>query len=325
MFAGHLRSPINTLVGQCPPFSIDSPARRTQCPELNDYFSLYGFGQLDGLFEQYSFGTLALSHFRIASHCWVPKDAKASVLVVHGLFDHVGLFLPFIQFLLENNYAVLAFDLPGHGLSSGAPGAIRDFGEYAAVISELLDSEEHSLPGPVYAVAQSTGAAAVMHYLFDRKPSLPLEAAVLLVPLVRPRQWYLVRLRYALVGWLVSKVPRRWGINSHDQAFCEFLREHDPLQASHISVLWVDAMLRYAKTFPKETQSDIPMLVIQASEDLTVDYRANWPMIQRAFPRAEHYLIEGAMHHLIREGDPWRALAYNKINDFFSEQRSELK
>jgi pimeloyl-ACP methyl ester carboxylesterase len=63
--------------------------------------------------------------FDLASHHingfrWTPKNATGSkVLICHGFDSYSYRFHEFIQPLLEEGFEVLAFDAPGHGLSSG--------------------------------------------------------------------------------------------------------------------------------------------------------------------------------------------------------------
>ena len=60
----------------------------------------------------------------------LPESAspKGTVFILHGYFDHVGLYTQLIDRCLGAGFDVLAYDQPGHGLSSGTLTAIGSFG-----------------------------------------------------------------------------------------------------------------------------------------------------------------------------------------------------
>ena len=69
----------------------------------------------------------------------------ASLLILHGYYDHVGLYRHVVEWGLRMGFAVLACDLPGHGLSSGARASINEFVEYQAVL-QRLDHQQQRTP-----------------------------------------------------------------------------------------------------------------------------------------------------------------------------------
>ena len=280
-------------------------------PELQRYFRHYGFTVL---FERESLISYSLTFadhdYRIARHLWQVSNARGTVLVVHGLFDHTGLYLKLIDRLLSEGFNVVSFDLPGHGLSSGERVAIKDFSEYKQVFNDCLTWCQESLAGPYFAVGQSTGCSAILYSLLS--DTTPLTKVVLLAPLIRPRAWLYVSWSHRLVGRFIARVPRHFGVNSHDPEFLHFLSTHDPLQTRYIAMSWVKAMRNWVSIFkkmPAATHANV--LIIQGTADLTVDWRWNVPLIQRKFPRAELQHIPGAFHHLVNEAEPWRGQVFD--------------
>jgi len=59
-------------------------------PRFARYFLHYDFARLESLYDQYFMGTVTGTH-DVVCHHWRCSDARRSVLVVHGLFDHAGL------------------------------------------------------------------------------------------------------------------------------------------------------------------------------------------------------------------------------------------
>lgn len=54
-------------------------------------------------------------------------EAKACVLIVHGVSEHSGRYLHVMEFLEKHGYASIAFDLRGNGRSGGKKGTVSSF------------------------------------------------------------------------------------------------------------------------------------------------------------------------------------------------------
>ena len=72
---------------------------------------------------------------------------RGTVLICHGYFDYVGLYRHLIAHVLELGYAVLAYDLPGHGLSSG-PRGDPGLPIYREVLDSAWSRPATTFPGP---------------------------------------------------------------------------------------------------------------------------------------------------------------------------------
>lgn len=282
--------------------------------DLQRYFDTYGFNRL-ACEADYSLGFLTFATEKVATHFWHIENSSATVFVAHGLFDHVGLFLDVVEALVQAGYSVVAIDFPGHGLSEGERAVIGDFLEYANVIDEVMERLGESMPGDFYALGQSTGCAAILNYLLVKR-GRAFKKLVLLAPLIQPRGWRKVSLSYYLLHKFVRFVSRSFTTNSHREGFCEFLADKDPLQTRHISVEWVGAMIKWVKSFDSYESVDIETIVIQGDADETVYWEKNIPRIEKKFPQCRTVMVEGAMHHLCKEGDAWQSQVFKQTIDF---------
>jgi lysophospholipase len=304
----------NTLRQGLRPLLPDGPT--VLSPAEDDYLRHYGIhfvDRIDGL--AHHLGRIETSTHTIAAHLWRPQAAKGSAIVVHGYYDHVGLYRHLIHFLLARDLAVLSFDLPGHGLSSGPPATIETFDHYTAAFDACFRALEAHLPGQLHVFGQSTGGAIIMEWLLangiDRANS-PFAAIVLLAPLVRPYLWAVNRVVYEIARRTISERPRTFTSNADDREFIQFLRDHDPLQARTLPVQWVTAMQNWRKRFERYSGTNLTPLVIQGHADRTVDRKYNLKVISRLFTPRVFYIPE-AKHHLVNESPAVRERMFDEI------------
>lgn len=120
------------------------------------FYSLIGLGR-DGRVSS-RLGRFEIGGYEIVTQLWTPENPVATLVLVHGFYDHMGLYRHVIEWALELGFAVVSCDLPGHGLSSGARASITDFAEYQLVLDRLfVEAETLQLPKPWRLCGQSTG------------------------------------------------------------------------------------------------------------------------------------------------------------------------
>lgn len=266
------------------------------------YFDFYGLNleqRYPGV--KHFFGRVDSAGYQIACHYFECPSATEQCFVIHGYYDHAGLFSHVVDECLAQRRSVILFDLPGHGLSSGKPSAINDFSEYRLVLQDLITRFKAHSDLPINVIAQSTGAAVVMDYLLTEKPPV-FEKQVLLAPLVWPVKWRQSMWLYHLVKFFLKTVPRHFAESSHDPVFLDFIKNRDPFQSRILSLQWVGALkkwISYFQSLPKNQQ--LTPLIIQGDDDQTVDWQRNLPLIESKFPQAKTVYLEGAGHHLVNE------------------------
>jgi alpha-beta hydrolase superfamily lysophospholipase len=269
---------------------------------------------------QYRVGAVSSGAHTLAVHRWLQTGASSNLLLVHGYFDHSGLYGKLIAYGLSRNCNVLIFDLPGHGLSSGEPAVIDDFGDYAAAIAAVIEAA--ITPGlPMWVMAQSTGCAALVEY--TRHNSWPFSAAVMLAPLLRPAGWSAGRLAHGLIRHFTDSVERKFSRNSSDAEFLQFLRR-DPLQSQRLPLRWVSALKRWLASLPSGSLGPGPVLIVQGDDDHTVDWRYNVEYYRRMFPGSRVELLQGAGHQLANEASSVRKQYLNLIDNYLASRELVL-
>lgn len=257
-------------------------------------------------------GWVAAAGYRILLHFFRPSACRGVLFIVHGYLEHSGLYPKLLPLALRCGYAVVIFDLPGHGLSSGARVSIHDFAEYQQVLTAVLRAIPEDLPGPRLAMGQSTGGAILMERVLAEAATggePPFARLLLLAPLVLPTrlQWWQIRGAFWLYGALRTSTLRSFRRNTADEAFLHFIRREDPLQARWIPVAWVMAMKEWVVRIHRYPPADYPVWLVQGVKDATVNGPYNYRFIRRRFRVMVSLQLADASHQLANERDDIRA------------------
>jgi alpha-beta hydrolase superfamily lysophospholipase len=247
-------------------------------------------------------GRFRAAGFDIVAQVWTPPQPVATLFLVHGFYDHMGLYRHALQWALSQGFAVISCDLPGHGLSSGERASIADFRDYQTVLDALFaEAAGLQLPKPWHLLGQSTGGAIIVDHLLHRGAQSPAQGQVMLMaPLVRPWAWGWSKLSYRLLNPFVNGIARRFSENTNDPAFMPFLVA-DPLQPRRLPTAWVGALVQWVRRIERAPGSMREVLIVQGENDTTVDWRYNLSVLRAKFASVQVLQVPGARHHLVNE------------------------
>ncbi|WP_051206325.1 alpha/beta hydrolase [Oceanospirillum maris] len=264
-------------------------------------------------FDEHRWGCVRSDDYEVVYQTFIPrlghkddinndKAAGGCFYLLHGYYDHVGLYAHLIHFLLSEGYEVVAIDLPGHGLSSGPRASIISFDEYSRALWQVMQLTAQQRAKPLNLIGQSTGGAVVIDWLLRSpfKTEFAIDKAVLLAPLVKPWNWTQGLLSFYLLSPFTRRLKRRYSRNSHNDNFLRFLQD-DPLQPRYLAVDWVRALSRWIPAIEAADPVVADCLIIQGEEDRTVDWPINLDILQEKFPDAEIHRYPIARHHLVNE------------------------
>ncbi|HKE49085.1 MAG TPA: alpha/beta fold hydrolase [Rhodanobacteraceae bacterium] len=107
---------------------------------------------------------LDVGPYTIRGYRWGDPDAQPYVLVAHGWSDFALRFMPLINALRAAGFAVVAFDQPAHGRSTGATATLPEFARCIRAVGELFGHASavigHSMGGAAAAIALHDGLDA---------------------------------------------------------------------------------------------------------------------------------------------------------------------
>ena len=81
----------------------------------------------------------------LKGHIWEADEAKAVVMLCHGMAEHIERYDDFANFLANNHYTVVGYDQRGHGATAGSVenlGYMSDDDNFVALVEDLHKTNE---------------------------------------------------------------------------------------------------------------------------------------------------------------------------------------
>lgn len=124
--------------------------------------------------EQENLSWISVSGKKLFASVWQPENkAKAVICLVHGFGEHCMRYEPYIKYLADAGFAVLAYDQIGHGQSEGKRGVISSYKQLLDDVTLCLDKAGELFPNtPKFIYGHSMGGNISFNYLLRREPKL---------------------------------------------------------------------------------------------------------------------------------------------------------
>jgi len=255
---------------------------------------------------------------RLHLQAWLPAghepgapapETAAAIAVVHGYGDHGGRYTWLGEDMAARGYALYAYDLRGHGHSSGARGQVGRFDEYLDDTGCFLDEVREAQPGkPLFLVGHSMGGLICARLAEER--SLAVTGLVLSSPFLQLAEAVPPSRLYGLK--VLAKVwPDRDIGNtvraehlSHDEAVVESYVT-DRLVHHVAPARWASQILRAQDTAMAGASTiTLPVLVLYGTEDQVVDTAFIEELYSRTSSADKSILrYEGLYHECFNETD----------------------
>ncbi|MFH2114333.1 MAG: alpha/beta fold hydrolase [Spirochaetota bacterium] len=254
------------------------------------------------------------------------RTSQATVILGHGYLNHGRGNQRVIEYFLDKGYAVLAWDLPGHGNSWGEPGAIDDFMQYARAFDAVLVHARQKRPADVLSfVGHSTSCAVFMTWqreLWNTGASVlagspfPLETVVLVAPLVRTWLYELSGFGWRVGRWFIKELKPRTSAGSHKPGYGDDFFA-DPFTVKRMPFSWVASSREWELRTRSWEPDPFPLLILQGTGDTVLDWRYNLQFLSGIYPAARVELVEGGWHCLLDEDEPWVSEVYGLLDREF--------
>ncbi len=238
---------------------------------------------------------------------WRPDaEARAVICLVHGLGEHSGRYGHMGEAFNHAGYALMTFDLRGHGRSDGSRGHAPNYAALMTDISALLNEVKLHYPSlPRFLYGHSLGGNLVIHYALREHPNLAgiIASAPLLRTASKPPTWKLAMLR-AMVGvWPSLSIPNGLETSALSRDPKVVLAyQNDPLTHDRISARLAMNMLRYGQwNLEHAAEFPLPLLLMHGDADRITSAQASRDFAAQANTRCTLKIWNGLYHELHNE------------------------
>ncbi len=253
-------------------------------------------------------------------------DARAVLLVVHGLAEHSGRYLHVLDHFANAGFDCWAYDYRGHGQSPGLRVHVRSFDEFLTDLAAARRLVSEAQPDiPFFLVGHSQGGLIVLREALthpqglegivvsspflgmhpDAAPSAPLHMVANIVSTFAPTLMF-------------SKVAEPSALSRDPKVPEAYI--NDPLVSTTVSARWFTSVLAaHADTHAKAPTLSLPALIMQSGEDRLTDPAATRSWVADAPSGLVDYVEwEGLYHEMFNE--PEKEQVFERIERWLEEQ-----
>lgn len=274
-----------------------------------------------------------------------PEHTKA-IMIVNGRSESVLKYQELFWDLFQQGFDIYSFDHRGQGLSERCYsnkqlGHVEEFDFYIKDLKKVIGSFNLDRYQNQYLLAHSMGCAISTLYL-QANPQHGFERVAFSAPMFGIKMpWYLQPISGPVTKWASTRTPtpdfafgqKPYRLKPFEdnqltnssiryQFSTDLYEKMSDIQLGGPSSHWVNQSLVATKRCIQQAQQiNVPILVMQASQDMIVENRAQTRFItqlnKKQPPLGKLVVIEGAKHELFCEVDALRNQALDQILMFF--------
>jgi alpha-beta hydrolase superfamily lysophospholipase len=246
---------------------------------------------------------------------WLPSSpARATLINLHGLGDHSGLYSSIATHFPARGFAVYAYDMRGNGRSPGQRAYLESWADYRGDLHAFLAKVREWEPGlPVFVLGHSLGALVVLEYALHFPTGLsgviaaaPPLGKVGVPPLLMALGRVMSRIwpRFSLdVGMDLSGLAR-------DPAVIQTVLADPLFHRRGTARLSTEVTAAIARVQARAGELAVPLLIVHGSADRMVPPDGSREFFQKLrHPVRELREYPGAYHGLFADWDQKHVLA----------------
>lgn len=240
---------------------------------------------------------------------WSSDDAHATLLIVHGVSEHIGRYPHVARFFTAHGYDVHGYDHRGHGKSGGPRHDVDRFERFVEDLAVVVERVRHpARPFVIYGHSMG-GLISALHAESDRPQP---DAYVLSAPALDAVVPAVLRMAARILSKIAPRVRAKSGIKgaqlSRDPAVGEAYFA-DPLVDLRSTARFGAAILgAMTEARAAVNRIRVPALAIHGTDDTLVPPSASAPLA--AVAGIDRKLFPGLRHELHNEPESEDVLGY---------------
>jgi acylglycerol lipase len=266
--------------------------------------------------KHYAFKLRTQEGLQLYTQGWEPGGkVRAVICLLHGLGDHSGRYAHLARFLLPSGYAVMSFDLRGHGNSDGIRGHFPSIELVLQDVDELMAAARERYPdAPEFLYGHSLGGVLAINYVLRRKPELA--GVVVTSPGLRTALEN-QKVKIALARLLVLFAPALTlptGLEPHalsrdTKVVVDYVQ--DPLVHDRASLAFANTMLEAIKwTYAHAEDFHLPLLMMHGTADQLAYFQGSQEFARQVQGDCTLKLWDGLYHEIHNEPEKGDVFAY---------------
>lgn len=242
---------------------------------------------------------------RLFAQSWHASDPRAVLVIHHGLRSYSAHYGSFATHLATRGVSTYAYDMRGHGRSSGHRATLTSFDDLLDDLDQFIATVRQREPErPVFLLGHSVGGAVVSLYVAERRPALA--GLIVLAPALRIDRSLLELAATSSAGALA---PYAGLLDTPNRAFSRdpaVVREMDadPLiyQENGPAITGVSLLSALGRMWSRVETIDVPVLAMHGTADTLTDPRGTAEFTARVRTSDRRLVLyRGLFHDLIRE------------------------
>lgn len=261
---------------------------------------------------------------------WPAENSRGTIVITHGLAEHSDCYALLARDLQAEGYEVYAWDMRGHGRSSGKRGYVAHFSDYVSDLKTLVErvaNERTGKKGPLILFGHSMGGLVTTLLAIDWSDG-PISALALSSPL------FGIAVEVPKLKDKIARLTAQWlpSITLHNEIkYTDLTRDNELLKTYNQDVLRHDrispqvylGMIDGGSKALKEAGKIRPPVLLQvAGHDRIVSSKAE----QQAFPlftnpKSVMQLYPDSYHEIYNDLD--RPQALTDFKKFLTQLQGE--
>ena len=256
-------------------------------------------------------------NLQLYARTWAPETMpRAAVCLVHGLGEHCGRYDHVAAAFNQAGFAMLGFDLRGHGQSPGERGHTPSYDAMLDDVNRALQTTRERFPDvPLFLYGHSMGGNLVINYALRRRP--PVAGVLATSPWLRlptpppAAQMTLARLMNRIYPKMAQSNGLELDALSRDpQVVTDY--QNDPLVHDRISVRLVVEFTDAGEwALEHASELSLPMLLVHGSADRLTSPLASQEFAAKAGELCTLKIWENFYHETHNEPEKEQVIAYN--------------